>query len=102
MEDRPSVLLAVEPLLLADTLTVVLETHGWDVARAPVEDRRSAPRTPARRFDLAIVSRAPPSDTAPDLVLEIQANGSLNAVNDKGENVDLLTAVREVATSGRD
>jgi hypothetical protein len=96
VDDRPSVLLVVEPRLLADTLTVMLETHGWEVCRAPIADRRQSPRQPARPFDLAIVAEAPPRDAAPELVLRLSPEGTLCAADREGREVDLLAALRRL------
>jgi hypothetical protein len=96
VDDRPSVLLVVEPRLLADTLTVMLETHGWEVSRAPMVDRRHSPRQPARPFDLAIVAEEPPRDAAPELVLRLSPQGTLCAADREGRKVDLLDALRRL------
>jgi hypothetical protein len=94
--DRPSVLLVVEPRLLADTLTVMLETHGWEVSRAPMIDRRDTPRQPARPFDLAIVADEAPRDAAPELTLRLSPDGTLRAADREGRDVDLLASLRRL------
>ena len=70
----PQVLVRVAPRLLGDALTVALREQGLSVHCCPEVERRGNPRPP-RRYAVAVVTEALPSDVAAGEVIRIDSAG---------------------------